>query len=296
MSDVGMPTAEQITADLESVGQAAPAAPETPAPAAPTEGTEPVAPAAGTPAPATATPDPAATPTPLELTDTTLVRDPFDQKVKPWGEIKSERMLRADYSRKMHAVGEMRREAEAMRIKAEADARQAQIMAERAKLPELPEGDPFAVHQAALQKQLDAQAEAQNKLQEALQRDAQERMEQARQAELAASELSLAAKREKLGVEHQLDAAELDIVEREYWFRSRKGEPVSLDSVAKERADRIKAIEARAVAAFKEKHRVGSDAAGAPAPATGTATKVLTPGSPGFTEAVAEELGALFGR
>jgi hypothetical protein len=293
-------TTEQITADLEA-GHAEPSsevpAPDSQEPPASPESSKPEVPVAGEP-PAPVTVDPA-TSTPLTLTDTILVVDPSDGKTKPWGEIKAERMLRADYSRKMHIVGEMRREAEALKLKLEAEAKQAELKAKFASLPKLADDDPYTMHQNAMREQLEALTEQQRLQQQRLEQEAQERMEALRQTELAASRVALAAEEKRLadtyGFKDDL-AGEIAVVEREYWHRKQQDPTVTLDSVAKERRALIDKISAAAEKAFKEKHRVGSEAAAPAAPVAGTGTPIPLPGSRGFTDAIAAEMRATFGR
>lgn len=295
MSEIG-PTVEQITAGLDAIEQAEAPASSTPAPAssapeaAASPAEVPAAPVAEITAPA------ASEPTPLTLTDATVVIDPADGKPRPWGEIKAERMLRADYSRKMHAVGEMRRELEAAKLKSIQEAQAAELKAAEDALAKLPEDDPYAQHSGLLQKQLSALAKAQAAQQELLVRDAQERRQALEQAELAASQAALAAEEKRLAVEFGLPQEEIELVEMQYAMRSRKGEQVTLESIAKERKAKLAALEEAAVKSFKEKHRIGSPTGGGETSAVGTGGTPITPKSEGFAERFADDLAAIFGR
>lgn len=296
MSEGAAPLAGQIAADLDAAfaGQAD----STPAPA----------PAESAPAPAASeeaqpsTPAPVAAPEVPKVIKTVAagkeVEVPiFDEKGAVNPALLTAIQQAADYTRKMQAVAEMRREAEAVKLRSEAEAAAAKIAAERAKLPQLPGDDPFAQHQAYLQQQLDAQAESLRKHQELMQQEAQERMEMAREAQMEASRVALAAERKRLSDTYKLDDDDLEFIERRYLDRRQQNQPTTLEALAQERRAKLDAYRAEAVKEFKEKHRVGSDAGGAAVSATGTGTPApLTPSSPGFAEQFASELSAALRR
>jgi hypothetical protein len=203
---------------------------------------------------------------------------------------------REAFYQKMQAVAEQRREVEAMRLKVESEAQQAAIAAKRAALPPLADDDPIKQHQTALQEQLDAQAKTQAQMQELIRAEAQERLQAAEAARLEASKLSLAAEEKRLATEHGLTEREIGMVEREYFVRSRNKENVTLESIAQEHKAYVTSLKEAALKEWKDKNRVGSGAAPETVPATGTATPTITPGSPGFAEAIAEDMRAMFGR
>lgn len=285
----GTSIAAQITADLEASGQAAPA-PEAPAEAEPAAVETPAVPAE-----TTASLAEGAAPEPLKLTDSTVVLD-TDGNPRPWGEIKAERMRQADYTRKTQQLAELRREALAVKAEAEAQAQAAKLAAELAKLPALPEDDPYAQHNAANREAIRALTEQQAKFQQQMQAEALERMEMAKQAQLEASQIALEAKRRQLRSEFKLDDDDLEFVERRYLSLRSQDKPASLEEIAKAQRAKIDRLEQEAIKKFKEQHRVGSDAGGASSPGSGADAPALTPSSPGFAEKFADELRAAFSR
>ncbi len=281
MSDDGMPTADQITAEWEAgqAAQAEPVASTTADPAQAETQTESAAPVEAAPAEV-------APPAALKLTDSSLVEDPADGQVRPWGEIKAERLRQADYTRKTMAVAEQQRQIEAMRQQMEAAAAAEKLRAAQASLPVLPDDDPFAQHQKLLHEKLTLAEQAIRTMQEQTAAAEKSRI-------LSESRAALAAEEKRMTDEHGFKAREIGIVEDEY-MRRRTAEPgITLQSVAKEYADYLADLKKASVEEFKNKHRVGSDAASGAVPATGTATPAITPGAPGFADKLAEAFSAI---
>ncbi|MFA5897987.1 MAG: hypothetical protein WC829_02620 [Hyphomicrobium sp.] len=285
---VGMPTADQITAELEAgyAAQADPGASETAAPAPVEKQTE--APAAAPEPVAVKTDDPAAEP--LTIADTALVVDPLDGKAKPFSEIaKSERLRASDATRKWKEAAEMKREAEALRQQFEAATAAEKIRAAQAALPALPDDDPFAQHTRLLNEKVQLAEQAIRTMQEQTAATERERV-------LLASRAALATEEKRMADDYKFSAREIGIVEDEY-MRRRATEPgITLQSVAKDFSDYLAGREEAKVREFKDQHRVSSDAAKIEAPATGTAEEVPLPGAPGFAERIASEMSAMFGR
>jgi len=269
----GMPTVEAITAAMEAAG-AQESTPPTP-PAAPV--------VAAAPDPDPAIPAPATEevpPKPLELTDKSVVIDPADGQQKTWGEIKAERLRREDYTRKTMTLAEERKAFAAERAKATADQAVAKAKAALAALPDLPEDDPYAKHIAELRKQNEAVLAIQ-----------QQAAEDARLAQEDAARARLDADVARVSAEHKLSEREINFVGTELLRRINSGEAVTLDLVAKEFVDYRTAQQEEAVNAWKEKHRVGSDAAIDVAPAAPAPAVSPLPGAPGFLEAVMAHMG-----
>ena len=272
--------AAAITADLSQSGQA-----ETP-PAVATESATAEATTvdteSGTPAPVSEQD----TPTPLKLTDKSLVEDPADGKVKPWGEIKSERLMRADYDRKRGAEAQRMREFEAQerQRQAEFDAWQAKQNAP-VELPEDENGllTPYAQRILAIEKQTQAYFTAQQ-VQE-------QRLENER---LAVANERLDVQIQKVTDEYKLSQREMDRVGRETLARIKSGEDVTIESIAKEyaeeRDDRIKSEREAALKEFKQKHRVGAGPGDVSIPAASVPDTMPAQGTRAWTEMIRQHL------
>ena len=284
MSDE-MPTdrdgiAEAITADLTAMDTAAtPPAPEVEAAAV--EVAPENTPPAETPAPA------ADAPTPLVLTDKSIVEDPANPgEFKSWGEIKADRLRHADYTKKTMALAERQREFDAAEARRQAafDAWKAQQ--EAAKMPDLPEDDPYAQRIRAIEAQAKYLAEVDAQRQRAHE-------EQMEQTKLESRRAALDAEEKRLTDQYKFEQREMDIVEAEFYRRGKAGENVTLEAVAKDYRSYLDAKEEAAVARWKEKNRVSAPAATISVPAAGTTDSIPVPGSRGFLDAIREEVGAL---
>ena len=284
MSDTGfdrVAIADGITADLQAMDKED----TTPPPAAEVQAT----PEEVAPAPETVTPAPEPeqqAQEPKQLADTDLVVDPLDGAVKKWGEVKAERLRHADYTKKTMAVAEERKAFEAQKAQFAADQQMAQIKAQRAALPQLPEDDPYAQTIRAQQDQLEALAKYQALMQEQMQQAVADR-------ELAASKVALDALEKQITTDFKLSAKDTDRVLREYYVRSQTGEQISPLDVAKERRAEIDALKAEGEKEFKERHRVASPAAAASTPGAAAKETDLVPGTRGFRDRMREEIAAL---
>ena len=282
MSDE-MPTtrdgiADAITADLTAMDKVEETPPPAPEVAAASE-----TPASQVPPAATAAAIPDA---PLALSDKSRIIDPADGVEKTWGEIKAERLRWKDYTQKTQSIAETRKQveqAEALR-QAQWNALQAQQAA--AGQADLPEDDPYAIRIKAAEAQMKYLAEADAQRQRAFD-------EQMNQAQTKENQAALEAAEKKIATDFGFEQREIDLVEAEFLRRGHAGEEVTLEGVAKDYKAYLDAREEKAVAKFKEKHRVSAPAGGASIPAAGVTDSIPVPGSRGFLDAIREEVGAL---
>lgn len=276
MSEAAGISAEGALAFMGQTGEPAP-----PAPAAPVE----APPAAAEPAPSAETTPPApepSAPTPVTLADNTIVVDPADGQQKTWGEIKSERLRQADYTRKTMELAEQRRQFAADKAAEQA----AKIAAEVKKATDaLPEDDPYAAGQRLLFQQMNALTEAQQ----------QERawLEEQR---VAAARTRLEAEEAQASEQYKLAARERDIVGQQLYARISSGDhAATFSAVAKEFAEWRDALRKEAeeagVKSWQEKHRVGAGTAAAPAPvAAGTPPPPMDMRSDSFIDLIKAKL------
>ena len=275
-----------ITAGLEEMDKADVAPPEPEVEAAPEEKQPETQEEDSAPPPLA--PEEGSAPKVMRLKDTDIVVDPADDTEKTWGEVKAERLRHKDYTQKTMALADERRSIAEEKAQIAAMQEQARIVAEMAKLPELPEDDPYAQHMKAQQAQLAAVSKYQFEM-------AQQFEQRVAAREMEASRIALQAKEQQLMADHGLDKRELEQVEREYYHRSNIGETVDIDQIAKDHSAWKASLKEQAIKEFKTKHRTNAPAAAASIPAAAQDDERPQPGSRGIRERILEELSAFTG-
>lgn len=272
--------ADALTADLKAMDTVeTPPAPEVATAAE-------VPPEASPATPAAATVSEEAPPVALKLTDKSLVEDPVSGEMVEWGKIKAERLRQADYTKKTMALAEEKRQYEAAEARRQAAFEAYKASQDAAKMPELPEDDPYAQRIRAIEAQAKYLAEV----------DAQRQASyeaQLQQAQAAENRMALEAAEKKLASDFGFEQREIDLVEAEFFRRGQAGESVTLDGVAKDYKQYLVAKEEAAVARFKEKHRVSAPAAAPSIPGAGAKEEELVPGTRTFRERMREEIAAM---
>ena len=280
MSDEVLPytsngIADAITADLSTADQAPAPATEAPVAAAET----PLEPAAATPAAETQEQPP----TPLKLTDKSLVEDPANPgELKPWGEIKAERLRWKDYTQKRMAEAETLRQYEANEKLRQAEYEAWKTKQQIGTEDVLPTDDPYALRIRALEAKQEAALAQQSMQAQTLQ-----------QERFAAARARLDAEEARVTSEYKLNEREMDIVGRDLLARMGRQEQATLADVAKEFAEYRESIRAAGLKEWQEKHRVGSPAAAVAVPAAGTPNDIPVPGTRAFEDRMREEFAAI---
>jgi hypothetical protein len=179
---------------------------------------------------------------PLELSDDSIVIE-NGQEVR-WGDIKNERLMQADYTRKTQEVAEQRRLAE--QVLAQQNIPLEKVVEELDDpYTDLDSDDPMV----KMLKDRDAQMTALMTKTEQLAQSLESERNTRQQADLERTETEMLAKYPAL------DNEELDVAGMKYLIGMQKGENVPYEQVVKAHNDKIMKREAGSVKAWKEKHR-----------------------------------------
>jgi len=200
-------------------------------------------------------------PQPVELSDDTMVKDPVTGELAKWGDIKNERLMQADYTRKTQALAEEKKSLEsALETQTEEAVEQT---GEEDPLSHLDPDDPLV---AAI-KQTQAQLQAVLQQNEVLSQQVEGAEERRNREHLEGVDAKLL---EQFPV---LDSEELDACGMLYLSKVQRGEEPDYEEIVAGRAEKLMKMQAGSVEKWKEDHRRPSPAEPDGAPAGGEPPK-----------------------
>lgn len=207
-------------------------------------------------------------PTPLTLTDDTLVTD-ADGTIRPWKEIKAERLMRADYSRKTEEISDERK-----RFNAWAQQQQSAMQELQTKLEEyefarsmqelgaFPDDDPYKPVITKLLTEI-------NRLKATIPQATQRFEEATREQKAESGRQALQREEARLMTTYAsegLTQRELDIAQRNWLNELSKGNKITMEDSVRDYLNYIKDREVKAVERFKAEAKKSR-----PAPKVGAA-------------------------